>query len=122
MTTLGVGMLFYGEGFVNIYYIAQTMKIAFVYIMTNINNTTFYIGVTNDIKRRVHEHKTNHTKGFTYKYNLHILVHFERIEGVQEAIMREKQLKNWHREWKMKLIEKLNPEMNDLAKEWYDIP
>lgn len=97
------------------------MKTAFVYIMTNKNKTIFYVGVTNDIKRRVWEHKNKVNKGFTYRYNLTLLVHFERIEGMQEAIMREKQLKNWHRNWKINIIKEENPEMIDLAHNWYEI-
>lgn len=61
--------------------------------------------------------KTN--KGFTYRYNLTQLVHFERIGGIKIAIQREKQLKNWHREWKINLIKESNPEMVDLAKDWH---
>lgn len=101
-------------------YISITMKTAFVYIMTNKNKTTFYIGVTNNIKRRVFEHKSKLNKGFTYKYNLDQLVYFERIVGIKKAIMREKQLKNWHREWKINLIKEENPDMIDLAINWYE--
>lgn len=96
------------------------MKTAFVYIMTNKNKTTF-LGVTNDIKRRVWEHKEKVNRGFTYRYNLTFPVHFERIEGMQEAIMREKQLKNWHRDWKINLIKEENSDMLDLAKDWYEL-
>lgn len=96
------------------------MKTAFVYIMTNKNKTTFYIGVTNNIERRVWEHKNKVNKGFTYRYNLDLLVYFERIEGIKEAIAREKQLKNWHREWKINLIKEENPEMTDIAINWYE--
>lgn len=95
------------------------MKTAFVYIMTNKNKITFYIGVTNDIKRRVWEHKNKINKDFSYRYNLTMLIHFERIEGIKQAIGREKQLKNWHRDWKINRIKEDNPEMIDLALDWY---
>jgi putative endonuclease len=95
------------------------MRKGFVYIMSNKNQTTFYIGVTNAIKRRVLEHKTGRDSAFTKKYNLFDLVYFEKIEGLEECIQREKQLKNWHRDWKINLIKEDNPEMVDLAAHWY---
>jgi len=95
------------------------MRKGFVYIMSNKNRTTFYIGVTNAIKRRVLEHKTGNGSAFTKKYNLVDLVYFEKIEGLEECIQREKQLKNWHRDWKINLIKENNPEMVDLAADWY---
>jgi putative endonuclease len=95
------------------------MRKGFVYIMSNKNRTTFYIGVTNAIKRRVLEHKTGIGSAFTKKYNLADLVHYEIIEGMDECIQREKQLKNWHRDWKINLIKEDNPEMVDLAANWY---
>lgn len=95
------------------------MRKGFVYIMSNKNRTTFYIGVTNAIKRRILEHKTGKGSAFTKKYNLIDLVYFEKIEGLQECIQREKQLKNWHRDWKINLIKEDNPEMVDLAADWY---
>ncbi len=90
------------------------MKQGIVYIMTNDNNTVFYIGVTNDIVRRVYEHKNNLIDGFTKKYNLHKLVYFEQFDLVGEAIDREKQLKRWHRDWKINLIKNKNPDFRDL--------
>jgi len=95
------------------------MRKGFVYIMSNKNRTTFYIGVTNAIKRRVLEHKTRKGSVFTTKYSLVDLVHYEIIEGMDECIQREKQLKNWHRDWKINLIKEYNPEMVDLAADWY---
>ena len=95
------------------------MRKGFVYILSNKNRTTFYIGVTSDIKRRVLEHKTGKGSTFTTKYNLTDLVYYEKTEGMDECINREKQLKNWHRDWKINLIKKLNPEMEDLAQDWY---
>ena len=95
------------------------MRKGFVYIMSNKNRTTFYIGVTNAIKRRVLEHKTGKGSAFCKKYNLVDLVYYEIIEGLDECIQREKQLKNWHRDWKINLIKEDNPEMVDLAVDWY---
>ena len=91
----------------------------FVYIMSNKNRNTFYIGVTNAIKRRVLEHKSGKGSAFTSKYNLFDLVRYEIIEGIAECIQREKQLKNWHRDWKINLIKTNNSEMVDLAADWY---
>jgi len=91
---------------------------AFVYIMSNKNVTTFYIGVTNDLERRVKEHKEGNGSEFTSKYNLTHLLYYETISDIKTAISREKQLKNWHREWKINLIKELNPTMTDLAADW----
>ncbi len=90
------------------------MKQGYVYIMTNKSNKTFYIGVTSDIKRRVYEHKNSLVEGFTKKYNLHKLIHVETYPRMIEAIAREKQLKNWHRDWKINLVKENNPNFNDL--------
>ena len=95
------------------------MRKGFVYIMSNKNRTTFYIGITKAIKRRVLEHKSGKGSAFTSKYNLVDLVHYEIIVGMAECIQREKQLKNWHRDWKINLIKENNPEMVDLAADWY---
>ncbi len=95
------------------------MREGYIYILSNKNRTTFYIGVTNDIKRRVLEHKRGKGSVFTKKYNLIDLLYFEKIEGMDACIAREKQLKNWHRDWKINLIKGYNPTMKDLAAEWY---
>jgi len=95
-------------------------KIGYAYIMSNKNRTTLYIGVTNDIEARIWEHKKGAGSFFTKKYNLVDLMYFEPIPGMQEAINREKQLKNWHRSWKWKLIKDSNPNLQDLAKDWYE--
>ncbi len=87
---------------------------AYTYIMTNKNNTVLYIGVTNDLYRRVVEHKEQKNQGFTAKYNLTKLVYFEGFSSIIEAIDREKQLKRWHRDWKFNLIKEKNPNMEDL--------
>lgn len=89
----------------------------FVYIMSNKNRTTFYVGVTNNIERRVREHRSGSSK-FTGRYNLTHLVYFEKITDIVKAIEREKQLKRWHREWKINLIKFMNPDLEDLAKDW----
>ena len=88
-----------------------------IYIMTNHTNTTFYIGVTNNLLRRVFEHKTKQNDGFTAKYNLNKLVYFEITPLIEDAINREKQLKNWKRDWKIALIKTRNPNFVDLSEE-----
>lgn len=95
------------------------MKEGFIYIMSNKNRTTLYIGVTSDLERRVLEHKSGKGSAFTSKYKLTDLVYYERIMGMQNAIDREKQLKNWHKEWKWNLIKEENPELKDLANGWF---
>lgn len=86
----------------------------YVYIMTDINNTTLYIGVTSNLRRRVYEHKNKLIKGFTSKYNICKLVYFESGNSIEEAIRREKFLKGKKREYKKSLIETSNPCWNDL--------
>ncbi len=93
------------------------MKNMYVYIMTNANNTTLYVGVTNDIVRRIWEHKNNILKGFTCEYNLHKLVYFEVYEDEVTAIEREKYLKKCYKKTKKKLITEHNPQWNDLYDE-----
>jgi putative endonuclease len=90
----------------------------YVYILSS-RTKTLYIGVTNDIERRVWQHKTGYVDGFTKKYNVRRLVYYEDYESVRDAIAREKQLKDWRREKKVTLIESLNPEWDDLADHWY---
>ena len=86
----------------------------YVYILANKNNSTIYIGVTNDLVRRIYEHKNNVVKGFTQKYNVHKLVYFEQTENIENAIIREKQLKNYSRERKEELRNNVNPNWEDL--------
>jgi putative endonuclease len=86
----------------------------YVYIMASERNGTLYVGVTNDLVGRVWQHKNGVVPGFTSRYRVHLLVHFEYTEDPYEAIRREKQLKRWRRSWKLKLIEDNNPEWNDL--------
>ncbi len=92
----------------------------YIYILTNKNNTTFYVGVTNNLDRRTLEHKNKVNNGFSYKYNLEKLVYFEECGNSMDAIRREKQLKNWHRDWKINLIKSVNPEFKDLYIEYGD--
>lgn len=87
--------------------------------MCNDTNTTLYIGVTNNIERRVKEHKCMIDKdSFSCKYNCSKLVYYEEYRDIRYAISREKQLKNWERKWKNQLVERHNPEWLDLAKNW----
>ncbi len=91
----------------------------YVYIMTNYSKT-LYTGVTNDLNRRIYEHKQKLIPGFTQKYNITKLVYFEETSNVNAAITREKQIKGWLRAKKITLIESLNPEWNDLSTGWYE--
>jgi putative endonuclease len=92
----------------------------FVYIMTNKPNRTLYIGVTNDIERRVWEHKNKSNISFTNRYKLNMLVWYEDFYNITEAISKEKQMKEWRRQWKIKVIFSMNPEWQDLALNWYN--
>ena len=86
-----------------------------IYFMCNTYNNVLYVGVTNDLTSRVAEHKVKINKGFTYKYNCDKLVYFEKYDLAVDAIAQEKQIKNWKREWKNELVNKVNPEWNDLS-------
>ena len=96
------------------------MKSYYVYILTNKTNNIFYIGVTNNLERRIYEHKNHLVAGFTDKYNLEKLVYYEETNDINSAIRREKQLKNWHRQWKINLIEQINPYYKNLAEDFLD--
>ena len=89
----------------------------FIYILASRQNGTLYIGVTNDLLRRIYQHKTNMVEGFTRKYQLHRLVYYEVFPTIESAIIREKQLKKWRRHWKISLIEEINPNWDDLYDE-----
>jgi putative endonuclease len=91
----------------------------FVYIMSNVSKT-LYIGMTNDLERRVWEHKSKTIAGFTTRYNITNLVYFESHSSPSDAIAREKQLKHWNRSKKLDLIESMNPEWCDLGSDWRD--
>jgi putative endonuclease len=86
----------------------------FVYILASKKNGTLYIGVTNNLLKRVYEHKNNLVEGFTQKYKVHNLVYYEIFKNIHDAITREKNMKKWKRKWKMELIEKFNPNWDDL--------
>ncbi len=88
-----------------------------VYILASKQNGTLYTGVTNDLKRRVSEHKSNINPGFTQKYSVHTLVYYECTDDIEAALSREKALKKWKRAWKLKLIETNNPKWRDLFKD-----
>lgn len=87
----------------------------YVYFLTNWNNKVLYVGVTNDLKRRVHEHKKRMVDGFTRKYHVHKLVRYEVCEEIEGAILREKQIKSGSRQKKIDLITSFNPEWEDLS-------
>lgn len=93
------------------------LKDYYVYIMSNVSRT-LYVGVTNDLLRRVYEHKQKLSHGFTRKYNLTLLVYFEATPDILAAIAREKQIKGWLRAKKVSLIESVNPEWLDLSAQW----
>jgi len=96
------------------------METYYVYMVCNKCYTTVYIGVTNDLERRIYEDRNKANKSFTSKYNCDRLVWYEDHHDIHVAISREKQLKNWKRDWKNKLIQEENPEWNDLAEDWFD--
>ena len=87
---------------------------SYIYILSNKKNGTLYIGVTSDLIKRIYEHKQKVIDGFSKQYGLDKLVYYEAITDITTAIKREKQLKNWNRAWKIELIEKENPEWNNL--------
>ena len=91
-----------------------------IYILASQKNGTLYIGVTNDLERRVLEHKQKINEGFTSKYEVTRLVYFESFQYINDAILREKRLKKWNRQWKINLIEEENKEWNDLSEDWYN--
>ncbi len=94
----------------------------YVYILTNKWNKVLYIGVTNNLKRRLEEHKNKIHNGFASKYNLNKLVYFEHFNYINDAIKREKRLKKWKRKWKDELINQVNPEWRDLVDDLVKIP
>ena len=93
----------------------------YVYIMTNWSDT-LYTGVTNDLQRRVYEHKQKLLDGFTKKYSIDMLVYYEDTDDVEAAIRREKQIKGWRRSKKTELIEAMNPQWRDLSEGWFASP
>ena len=98
---------------------SSTEKLYYVYILTNAKRT-LYVGVTNDLVRRLYEHKNRLVEGFATKYNLTYLAYYDETTDVMSAIEREKQIKSWRRSKKIELIESVNPKWRDLAMDWYD--
>jgi putative endonuclease len=97
----------------------QQFRQYFIYILASKKNGTLYIGVTNSIERRVEEHKNKlDSNCFTAKYDVNILVYFEKFQYIDDAIKREKQLKKWNRQWKINLIEEENKDWKDLSENW----
>jgi putative endonuclease len=90
----------------------------YVYLLTNKHNTVLYTGVTNDLERRIYEHKHRIFEGFTKQYNLTKVVYYEYFEHIEQAIAREKEIKGWKRSRKNTLVESMNPDWNDLSEEW----
>ena len=90
----------------------------YVYILTNWKGNVMYIGVTNDLERRLYEHKQELVEGFTKRYHIHKLVYFEQTGDVRAALEREKQLKHWTRKKKNALVETMNPAWQDLSESW----
>ena len=90
------------------------MNLYYIYILTNVYRTTFYIGVTNDLNKRVSQHNDKVGSVFTTQYNVTDLIYYETFEDINKAISREKQLKNWKKEWKLNLIKLKNPTLETL--------
>ena len=89
----------------------------YIYILASKRNGTLYTGMTNDLIRRVYEHKNDFVEGLTKKYGVHTVVYFEQCDSFDSALQREKQIKEWKRKWKLELIEKGNPFWKDLYEE-----
>ncbi len=96
----------------------KTIHQYYLYIITNKKNGTLYIGVTNDLERRLFEHKNKLIEGFSKKNGLDKLVYFETYQYINDAVKREKNMKKWKRQWKIDLIEEDNPNWKDLSKDW----
>lgn len=93
------------------------MKQYYVYILASKRNGTLYIGFTDDLIGRVYQHKHSLAEGFTKRYGIKTLVYYEQADSIEGALLREKQIKEWHRKWKLEIIEKSNPEWKDLYDE-----
>jgi len=98
----------------------KTLHQYYLYILSNKKNGTLYIGVSNNLERRMFEHKNKLVEGFTKTYGLDKLVYFEIFQFINDAIKREKSMKKWKRQWKINLIEENNPTWNDLSADWFD--
>jgi putative endonuclease len=86
------------------------MNQSYVYMLSSKRNGTLYVGVTSDLIKRIYEHKHDFIDGFTKQYQVHMLVYYEVHNDILEAIKREKQIKKWNRQWKLRLVEELNPD------------
>ncbi len=95
------------------------MKTYYVYIITS-KSGTLYTGVTNNLERRIYEHKNKMVKGFSKKYNINRLVFYEETGDIDSAIAREKQIKSWRRSKKLDLVKSMNPTWTDLSENWYE--
>jgi putative endonuclease len=93
--------------------------VAYVYILSSLKGT-MYVGVTSNLERRMFEHKTGALAGFTKNYKVDLLVHYEEFETIEEAILREKQIKGWRRDKKDALVQARNPKLEDLSKGWFE--
>ncbi len=93
-------------------------KTYYVYLLTNWNNKVMYVGITNDLVRRIYEHKEKFVKGFTEKYNVTKLVYYEQTPDISEALNREKEIKKWRREKKNRLVISTNPQWRDLSEDF----
>lgn len=98
--------------------VAGVSRAYFVYVLASKRNGTLYVGMTGDLERRIREHKDGLFDGFTKRYNVHQLVHYEQYESPLEAIQREKNIEKWNRKWKLWLIEQNNPGWKDLSDGW----
>jgi len=111
----GIYTKFLLNAFLIIFTKSHELKVSYVYILTNKNNTVLYTGVTSQLQRRMFEHKTGKYKGFSKKYNCNKLVYFEEFSDINQAIKREKQIKAGSRKKKIRLIETINPDWKDLS-------
>jgi putative endonuclease len=102
-------------GFQTYHYRHAGMRDYYVYILASDGNGTLYVGVTNDLARRVYEHRNDLIEGFTKRYGVHRLVWFEVHGDINEAILREKRIQKWNRSWKLRVIEEMNPDWIDLT-------
>ena len=96
----------------------MTDRTYYVYLLTNWNNKVIYVGITNDLERRIYEHKEKFVKGFTEKYNVNKLVYYEQTPDINAALNREKEIKKWHREKKNRLVVNTNPLWRDLSEDF----
>jgi len=96
----------------------MTDRTYYVYLLTNWNNKVIYVGITNDLERRIYEHKEKCVKGFTEKYNVNKLVYYEQTPDINAALNREKEIKKWRREKKNRLVVNTNPLWRDLSEDF----